>query len=122
MFKKGTLMGSFFLRFKELIHVTSTVNSARHPHGTQDFFLWLLHSCPDQFRRFPLRKTQTSSPLIKGSYISSLKRKTIFDVTILLSSCQTPIFSCFVLSLNSLKKADNILLHCSSNTPFVIST
>lgn len=42
------------------------------PPGTltahRRFFLWLLHSCPDPIRRFLLRKTQTSTPLIKGSY------------------------------------------------------
>ena len=45
------------------------------PPGTltahRRFFLWLLHSCPDPVRRFLLRKTQTSTPLTKGSYISS---------------------------------------------------
>ena len=30
--------------------------------------LVLLHSCPDTVHRFPLRKTQTSTPLTQGSF------------------------------------------------------
>ena len=33
--------------------------------------LVLLHSCPDTVRRHILRKTQTSSPLIKGCYTNA---------------------------------------------------
>ena len=51
------------------IHVTLTVCSAqaplRHPEIT---YLVLLHSWPDTVRKAPSRKTQTSTPLIKGSY------------------------------------------------------
>ncbi len=41
-------------------------------HGKS--FLWLLHSCPDQIRRHPLRKTQTSMLLKKGDYTSFTKQ------------------------------------------------
>ena len=53
-----------------------TLPSQLTPPGTltahRRFFLWLLHSCPDQIRRFLLRETHTSSPLTKGGYISSI--------------------------------------------------
>ena len=39
---------------------------SRHPHGTQELLLRLLHSWPDPVRKFLLRKTQTSTPLMKG--------------------------------------------------------
>ena len=41
---------------------------SRHPRVTQRFCLVLLHSCPDTVHRFLLHKTQTSSPLIEGSF------------------------------------------------------
>ena len=51
------------------------------PPGTltahERFHLVLLCSHPDTVHGFPLRKTQTSTPLIKGSYTSVRPRKSI---------------------------------------------
>ncbi len=116
------------------------------PPGTltahRRFFLWLLHSCPDQVRRFLLRKTQTSTPLTKGSYISSHPYRILLfqllsiltfpslvkQITICLLSLLYSIVDVF-LSLsslrrfrNALKKPVNIIEHSSSNTPRSIST
>ena len=41
------------------------------------FYLVLLCSQPDTVHRFPLRKTQTSTPLIKGSYTSNSPQSNI---------------------------------------------
>ncbi len=37
----------------------------------------LLHSCPDTVHRFPLRKTQTSTPLTQGSFAANSPRQGI---------------------------------------------
>ena len=41
------------------------------------FHLVLLHSCPDTVHRFPLRKTQTSTPLTQGSSATCCPRQGI---------------------------------------------
>ena len=44
------------------------LTQSRLPYGTRRSCLVLLHSCPDTVHRFPLRKTQTSTPLTQGSF------------------------------------------------------
>ena len=114
--------------------------------------LVLLHSCPDTVRRHVLRKTQTSSPLIKGCYINAnpllpitptiadcrykapltpqLHGSLIITSFVYISQCYCAYFYFyFWASFSSLfrlrsstKNSFSIRLHSSSNTPLTTST
>ncbi len=121
------------------------------PPGTltahRRFCLVLLRSRPDTVRRFLLRKTQTSSPLTKGSYTGSTLHRIsglnsissfvliynplygFFIIFIFKERC-LPLrsaiffypFSSFLRSRIPLKKSFSIRLHSSSRIPLVTFT
>ena len=75
--KKGSLFFSGFLGYSFYARRTSNSHHERYSYsllgpGTltahKSFCLVLLHSCPDTVHRFLLRKTQTSTSLIEGSF------------------------------------------------------
>ena len=61
---KNALFASFKAAFMNFLSITSPkIKATTHDRAT----LWLLRSRPDTVHRFPSRKTQTSTPLTKGS-------------------------------------------------------
>ena len=93
------------------------------------FFLVLLRSRPDTFRRFPLRKTQNKSSA--DCYVSFFGHKIhgfysisffILFVKHQLINGQFSLLSAFFRSLKSRKKSDNMLEHISSKTPLFTRT
>ena len=108
------------------------------------FCLVLLYSYPDTVHRFPLRKTQASTPLIRGSPTVNGPGQNITPTIAdcwyrapltpqLLGALSIPCFCkkvkvvlyykyCFLLSRSSRKKSDSIFEHSSPKTPVVSST
>lgn len=112
----------------------------------ESFCLVLLYSYPDTVHRFPLRKTQASTPLIRGSPTINGPRQNITPTIAdcwyrapltpqLLGALSIPCFCekvkvvlyykhgyCFLFSRSSRKKSDIIFAHSSPKTSVVSST